>query len=56
MDGNQLQQLSTYVLVAWTLFQIRSRLSLGILFTMEQEAVLPMPLRQVFDDDSADVP
>ena len=50
IDGNQLQQLSTYVLMACNLSQIRSRLSLGILFTTEREAELPMILHQVFDE------
>ena len=35
--------------MAFTLSQIQSKLSLGISFSMEQEAELPMTHRQGFD-------
>ena len=49
IDGNQLQQLNTYVLMDYTLSQIQSRLSLAILFTMEREAELPMIHHQAYN-------
>ena len=49
IDGSQLQQLSIYASMAYTLCLTQSRQSLATLFTTECAAELPMIHRQGFN-------